>query len=48
MATMFKTKVTDTIEFAYHDSGAPPNKSEYETIILIHGHTYHSGASLTS
>lgn len=40
---MFKTKVTNDIEFAYHDSGPPPDKSVYDTIILIHGHTYHSG-----
>ncbi|PPQ73073.1 hypothetical protein CVT26_014639 [Gymnopilus dilepis] len=40
---MLTTKVTDNIEFAYHDSGAPPNKEDYETIIVIHGHTYHSG-----
>jgi len=43
MSQMLKIKVTNEIEFAYHDSGAPPNKSEYKAIILIHGHTYHSG-----
>lgn len=44
-------KVTDDVEFAYLDSGAPPGKGDdYTTIIIIHGHTYHSGpfVSLTS
>lgn len=43
MARMQKMKVTDSIEFAYHDSGAPLNKDDYLTIIAIHGNTYHSG-----
>ncbi|KAF8961607.1 Alpha/Beta hydrolase protein [Flammula alnicola] len=43
MTQMEKIKVTDSIEFAYHDSGAPPTKEDYFTIVLIHGHTYHSG-----
>ncbi|KJA17365.1 hypothetical protein HYPSUDRAFT_46575 [Hypholoma sublateritium FD-334 SS-4] len=41
---MQKIKVTDDIEFAYQDSGAPLNKADYPTIVFIHGHTYHSGA----
>jgi pimeloyl-ACP methyl ester carboxylesterase len=43
MAQMQKIKVTDDIEFAYHDSGAPSNKDDYITIVVIHGHAYHSG-----
>lgn len=43
MAPTLKTKVTDSIEFAYYDSGAPPNKDDYITVIQIHGHTYHTG-----
>lgn len=43
MAAMLSIKVTDTIEFAYHDSGPPPNKTVYDTVVLIHGHTYHTG-----
>jgi pimeloyl-ACP methyl ester carboxylesterase len=43
---MQKTEVTDGIEFAYHDSGAPPNKDDYFTVIAIHGHTYHTGTFL--
>ncbi|KAF9484527.1 alpha/beta-hydrolase [Pholiota conissans] len=40
---MQSIKVTNDIEFAYMDSGAPPNKADYTTIVIIHGHTYHSG-----
>lgn len=43
MAQMQKLKVTDSIEFAYADSGAPSTGEDYTTFILIHGHTYHSG-----
>ncbi|KAF5319610.1 hypothetical protein D9619_008564 [Psilocybe cf. subviscida] len=43
MAAMLSIKVTDTIKFAYHDSGPPPNKTVYDTVVLIHGHTYHTG-----
>jgi hypothetical protein len=45
---MLKTKVTKDIEFAYHDSGPPPNKQVYDTIIIIHGHTYHSGTLVSN
>ncbi|KAF8908096.1 hypothetical protein CPB84DRAFT_1767269 [Gymnopilus junonius] len=42
---MPKTKVTDNIEFAYHDSGLPSSKDDdYYTFVLIHGHTHHSGS----
>lgn len=45
LTSMKHMKVTDAIEFAYHDSGAPPGKADdYTTIVIIHGHTYHSGA----
>ncbi|KAF8197026.1 Alpha/Beta hydrolase protein [Pholiota molesta] len=41
---MKHTKITEDIEFAYHDSGAPPGKADdYTTVVIIHGHTYHSG-----
>lgn len=40
---MLKIKVSDENEFTYHNSNSPPNKSEYDPIIFIHGHTYHSG-----
>ena len=40
-------KVTENIEFAYQDSGAPSNKDDYTTIVFIHGHTYHSGTCTT-
>jgi alpha-beta hydrolase superfamily lysophospholipase len=47
LTSMKYMKVTDDIEFAYHDSGAPPGKADdYTTIVIIHGYTYHSGASL--
>ncbi|KAF8891933.1 Alpha/Beta hydrolase protein [Gymnopilus junonius] len=34
--------VRDNLEYFYIDSGAP-NATEYKTIIIIHGHTFHSG-----
>lgn len=37
------TRVIDDIEFAYRDSGAPPNKADYFTVVVFHGHTFHSG-----
>ncbi|KAF8961869.1 Alpha/Beta hydrolase protein [Flammula alnicola] len=44
---MHKTIVDDNITFAYHDNGAPPdNLKDYLTMVIIHGHTYHSGTFL--
>lgn len=30
--------------FAIHDTGAPPGKVEYPTLVMLHGFTWHSGA----
>ncbi|KJA16126.1 hypothetical protein HYPSUDRAFT_219627 [Hypholoma sublateritium FD-334 SS-4] len=35
-------EVSDDIVFAYTDSGLPP-KDDYLTVIVLHGHTFHSG-----
>ena len=39
---MRTTEVSDGIVFAYIDSGPPP-KGDYLTVIVLHGHTFHSG-----
>lgn len=39
---MQTTEVSDGVVFAYTDSGAPP-KDDYLTVIVLHGHTFHSG-----
>ncbi|KAJ7618527.1 hypothetical protein FB45DRAFT_931848 [Roridomyces roridus] len=31
------------VEFFYTDSGTPDNASDYTTLLIIHGHTFHSG-----
>ncbi|KIJ55931.1 hypothetical protein M422DRAFT_23445 [Sphaerobolus stellatus SS14] len=36
-------KVNDDIEFTYTDNGAPATEN-YKTLIIIHGHTFHSGS----
>lgn len=39
---MQTTTVPNDIVFAYRDSG-PPSKEDYLTVIVFHGHTFHSG-----
>ncbi|KIJ45941.1 hypothetical protein M422DRAFT_166044 [Sphaerobolus stellatus SS14] len=34
--------ITEDREYFYRDSGAP-NESSYKTLIIVHGHTFHSG-----
>ena len=29
-------------EFAYIDSGAPSGSTDYSTVVIVHGHTYHA------
>uniref|UniRef100_A0A8H7XQY1 AB hydrolase-1 domain-containing protein n=1 Tax=Psilocybe cubensis TaxID=181762 RepID=A0A8H7XQY1_PSICU len=46
MSLAYTTRVADGVDFAYRDSGAPPNKQDYCTCIIIHGHTFHSAVFL--
>ncbi|KAF9254796.1 alpha/beta-hydrolase [Marasmius fiardii PR-910] len=42
---LLTAKVLD-YDFAYYDSGAPPNP-DHKTIVLVHGNTYHAGTFLS-
>jgi hypothetical protein len=44
-AVMPSLTVNDNIKFFYTDNGAP-SPGSYKTLILIHGHTFHSGTCL--
>jgi len=31
------------LQYYYTDSGPPLQRTKYRTLVLIHGHTFHSG-----
>ena len=42
-AIMQKACIDDKgTEFAYIDSGAPSGSTDYSTVVIVHGHTYHA------
>ena len=41
--TMPTLVLKNGVAFGYTDTGALPGGQEYTTLVIIHGHTYHSG-----
>ena len=42
-AIMQKACIDDKrTEFAYIDSGVPSGSTDYSTVVIVHGHTYHA------